>query len=192
VATVPEAAATPERRISPLLFGTVLFLASEVLFFGSLFAAYFSLRARSEVWPPPDVELDLVIPGIGTILLVVSSVTFQLGLRAGGRGRRDGLGRWIAASLVLGTAFLALQLWDFTRLGFEVSSHAFGTIFYAMTGFHGLHVAAGLVLMLVILGRLAQGAYHGGRVEGAHAIGYYWHFVDVVWIVLFATLYVLR
>jgi cytochrome c oxidase subunit III len=192
VATVPEAAATPERRMSPLLFGTVLFLASEVLFFGSLFAAYFSLRAQSEVWPPPDVELDLLIPGIGTILLVLSSVTFQLGVNAGGRGRRDGLGTWIAASLVLGTVFLALQLWDYTRLGFEVSSHAYGTIFYAMTGFHGLHVAAGLVLMLVILGRLAQGAYHEGRVESAHAIGYYWHFVDVVWIVLFATLYVLR
>ena len=192
MATVPEAAAASERRISPLLFGTVLFLASELLFFGSLFAAYFSLRAGSAVWPPHDVELELLIPAIGTILLIVSSVTFQLGVLAGERGRRERLGAWIAASLVLGVVFLALQVWDYTRLGFEVSSHAYGTIFYAMTGFHGLHVAAGIVLMLVILGRLSQGAYHEGRVEGAHAIGYYWHFVDVVWIALFATLYVLR
>jgi cytochrome c oxidase subunit 3 len=191
VATVPEASAS-ERRISPLLFGTVLFLASELLFFGSLFAAYFSLRARSAAWPPHDVELELLIPAIGTILLIASSVTFQLGMIAGERGRRDGLGAWIAASLLLGVVFLALQVWDYTRLGFEVSSHAYGTIFYAMTGFHGLHVAAGIVLMLVILGRLAQGAYHDGRIEGAHAIGYYWHFVDVVWIALFATLFVLR
>ncbi len=192
VAAVPDEAATPERRLSPLLFGTVLFLASELLFFGSLFAAYFSLRAQSGVWPPHDVELELLIPAIGTFLLVLSSVTFQLGVIAGERGRRERLGTWIAASLVLGVVFLALQIWDYTRLGFEVSSHAYGTIFYAMTGFHGLHVAAGIVLMLVILGRLAQGAYHEGRVEGVHAIGYYWHFVDVVWIALFAILYVLR
>ena len=191
MATVTDAAAA-ERRIPPLLFGTVLFLASELLFFGSLFAAYFALRAQTDPWPPEGVELDLLIPAIGTALLVLSSVTFQIGLVAGERGRRSGLRAWIAASLVLGIVFLGLQLWDYTRLGFEVSSHAYGTIFFAMTGFHGLHVAAGIVLMLVILGRLAQGAYHDGRVESVHAIGYYWHFVDVVWIALFAVLYLMR
>jgi cytochrome c oxidase subunit 3 len=190
VAAIPAAA--PERRIPPLLFGTVLFLASELLFFGSLFAAYFALRAQTDPWPPADVELELLIPTIGTSLLVLSSVTFQLGLVAGERDRRGGLRGWIVASLLLGAVFLGLQLWDYTQLGFEVSSHAYGTIFYAMTGFHGLHVAAGVVLMLVIVGRMAQGAYRGGRVESVHAIGYYWHFVDVVWIALYGTLYLLR
>ena len=190
VSAIPAAAS--ERRIPPLLFGTVLFLASELLFFGGLFAAYFSLRAQTDPWPPADVELDLLIPTTGTALLVLSSVTFQLGLRAGERDRRTKLRAWIATSLALGVAFLGLQLWDYTQLGFEVSSHAYGTIFYAMTGFHGLHVAAGLVLMLVILGRIAQGAYRHGRVESVHAIGYYWHFVDVIWIALYGTLYLLR
>jgi len=191
VATV-EAAATPERRIPPLLFGTVLFLASELLFFGSLFAAYFALRAQTDPWPPDGVHLELAIPTIGTLLLVLSSVTFQIGVVAGERERLGALRGWIAASLALGAAFLGLQLYDYTQLDFEVSSHAYGTIFYAMTGFHGLHVTAGVVLMAVILGRLAQGAYRGGRVESVHAIGYYWHFVDVVWIALYATLYLLR
>jgi cytochrome c oxidase subunit 3 len=191
VATVPTAA-TSERRVPPLLFGTVLFLASELLFFGSLFAAYFALRAQTDPWPPEDVELELLVPTIGTILLVLSSVTFQLGVLAGERERPTGLRSWVGLSLLLGLLFLGLQLWDYTQLGFEVSSHAYGTIFYAMTGFHGLHVAAGLVLMVVILGRLVQGAYRAGRVESVHAIGYYWHFVDVVWIALYATLYLLR
>ena len=191
MATVPDPAAA-KRRIPPLLFGTVLFLASELLFFGSLFAAYFALRSQTAPWPPEGVVLDLLIPAIGTALLVLSSITFQIGLVAGERGHRSGLRTWIAASLLLGIVFLGLQLWDYTQLGFEVSSHAYGTIFFAMTGFHGLHVAAGIVLMLVILGRLAQGAYQDGRVESVHAIGYYWHFVDVVWIALFAVLYLVR
>ena len=191
MASVPAAAAS-ERRVPPLLFGTVLFLASELLFFGSLFAAYFALRAQTDPWPPEGADLELLIPTVGTVLLVVSSVTFQLGTRAGERERLAGLRAWIALSLVLGVTFLGLQIWDYTQLVFEVSSHAYGTIFYAMTGFHGLHVAAGLVLMLVVLGRLSQGAYRGGRVASVQAIGYYWHFVDVVWIALYATLYVLR
>ena len=192
MATVPAAAATAERRIPPLLFGTVLFLVSELIFFGSLFAAYFALRAQTDRWPPEGVELELLIPTVGTILLVLSSVTFQLGVIAAERDRVGGLRAWTAASLLLGAVFIGLQLSDYAQLDFAVSSHAYGTIFYAMTGFHGLHVAAGLALMLVILGRIAQGAYRGGRVESVHAIGYYWHFVDVVWIALFTTLYLLR
>ena len=190
MATVPAAAS--ERRIPPLLFGTVLFLASEVIFFGSLFAAYFALRAQTDPWPPQGVELEMLLPTIGTVLLVLSSVTFQLGVGAGERGRVGTLGGWTAASLLLGGAFLGLQVYDWTHLDFTVSSHAYGTIFYTMTGFHGLHVAAGLILMVVILGRLSQDAFRGGRVESVHAIGYYWHFVDVVWLALFATLYLLR
>jgi cytochrome c oxidase subunit III len=189
VATVPAAA---ERRLPPLLFGTVLFLASELLFFGSLFAAYFALRAQTDPWPPAGVELDVLVPAIGTTLLVLSSVTFQLGVAAAQRERLGALRAWALASFALGAVFLGLQLWDYSTLDFEVSSHAYGTMFFAMTGFHGLHVTAGLVLMLVVLGRLAQGAYRAGRVDGVHAIGYYWHFVDAVWIALFATLYLLR
>jgi cytochrome c oxidase subunit 3 len=99
---------------------------------------------------------------------------------------------WIVGTFVLGLGFVALQLTDYLRLDFKVSTNAYGTMYWTMTGLHGLHVLAGLILMLVVLGRIAQGAYRDGRLDGAHAIAYYWHFVDVVWIALFATLFLLR
>jgi cytochrome c oxidase subunit 3 len=181
----------PERT-STILFGTILFLASELMFFGGLFAAYFSLRAETNPWPPTDVELSVGPVSVATILLVVSSVTLQAALRAGERRSVQGMRNWILATMALGAAFLAIQVWDYAHLPFEVSTHAYGTMFYAMTAFHGLHVAAGLVLMVVILGRMVQGAYGDENLDGAHAVGYYWHFVDVVWIALFSTIYLVR
>ena len=180
------------RRTPPILFGTVLFLASEVLFFGGLFGAYFALRASTALWPPEGVELETVLATVGTVILVVSSFTFQAGVRAGERGRLGGLRAWSLVTLVLGATFLGIQWWDWSHLDFGVSSHAYGTMFFTMTGFHGLHVAGGLVLMLVILGRLAQGAYRDGNLTGPQAVAYYWHFVDVVWVALYATLFLLR
>jgi cytochrome c oxidase subunit 3 len=181
----------PERTTT-ILFGTILFLASELLFFGGLFAAYFSLRAETDRWPPPEVELSVGLVSVATVLLVASSFTMQAALWAGERRRPDVMRRWIVASMVLGVTFLAIQGWDYAHLPFEVSSHAYGTMFYAMTGFHGLHVAVGIALMAVVLGRMAHGAYRDGNLEGAHAVGYYWHFVDVVWLALFSTIYLIR
>jgi cytochrome c oxidase subunit 3 len=192
VAQVSLPADERPERTSTILFGTTLFLASELLFFGGLFAAYFSLRAETDPWPPPDVELSVGLVATATVLLVASSVTMQAALRAGERRRPQAMRNWMLASMALGAAFLSIQGWDYAHLPFEVSSHAYGTMFYAMTGFHGLHVAVGLLLMAVVLGRMAQGAYRDGNLEGAHAIGYYWHFVDVVWLALFSTIYLVR
>jgi cytochrome c oxidase subunit 3 len=187
---MPAGGAT--QRTSPIRFGTILFLASELLFFGGLFAAYFALRARSDPWPPADVELSVPLVAVATAILVLSSFTLHAGLSAADKGNLSGLRTWVWVSLGLGSVFLGMQVWDYLHLDFSVSTHAYGTMFYAMTGLHALHVTAGLVLMLVILGRLAQGAYRDGRTDGPHAIGYYWHFVDGVWVALFATLYLLR
>jgi cytochrome c oxidase subunit III len=189
------AEATVERRAaqpSHLRFGTILFLASELLFFGGLFAAYFTLRSETTPWPPRGVELATAITAIGTVLLVVSSFTFRAAVGRAGRGDLAGMRRWVAASFVLGTGFLAIELYDWSELAFTVSTHAYGTMYYAMTGFHGLHVIAGLVLMLVVVGRSWQGAYRDGRIDGLESVAYYWHFVDVVWIALFATIFLLR
>jgi cytochrome c oxidase subunit 3 len=180
------------QRITPLRFGTILFLASELMFFAGLFAAYFSLRAINDPWPPEGVELDLVLPSIATALLVVSSFTFVAGIHGLEAGDERRMRRWVVVSGGLGAVFLALQVYDWTRLDFAVDTDAYGTIFYAMTGFHALHVFAGLLLMGVLLGRAAQGAYRTGDHSSAHAIGYYWHFVDVVWIGLFAVIYLIR
>jgi cytochrome c oxidase subunit 3 len=183
---------TVQRRVDPLLFGVVLFIASELMFFGGLFASYFFLRGITSPWPPRGVELETLPSAIATAVLLASSGTFQMGIRAGGRGDVRAMRQWIAMTFLLGAGFVAAQAHDWTTLSFTVSSHAYGTLFYGMTGFHGLHVIGGLVLMLVILGRSAQGAYRGGEIRGVEAVGYYWHFVDVVWLGLFSTLFLIR
>lgn len=180
------------RQVPPILLGTILFLSSELLFFGGLFASYFTIRSRTPVWPPNGVELSTGLVAVATVVLVASSFTLQAGIAALGRGEERAMRRWVVATLALGAAFLAAQLFDYTEAPFAVSSHAYGTLFYAMTGFHGLHVLAGLLLMLVVLGRSAQGAYAGGAHADAEAVAYYWHFVDAVWIGLFATIYLIR
>jgi cytochrome c oxidase subunit III len=188
----PATVGTAPREIAPIRFGAVVFLASELLLFGGLFAAYFTLRSETDPWPPSGVELDVIRPTVATVLLVLSSFTFIGGLRAIRGGRPSGLRRWLWVTMALGIAFLGIQLYDWAHAGFRVSSHAYGTLFFAMTGLHGLHVLAGIVLMLVVLGRMAQGAYRDGVVDGPEAVGYYWHFVDIVWIGLYATLFLLR
>ena len=181
-----------ERRVDPLLFGVVLFLASELMFFGGLFASYFFLRARVAPWPPEPAELETIPAAIATAVLAASSGTYLLGVRDARAGHLRGLRVWTIATFVLGAAFLSMQAREWTRLPFEVSTDAYGTLFYAMTGFHGLHVLAGLVLMVVVLGRSWQGAYDRGEIRGVEATGYYWHFVDAVWLALFGTLFLIR
>ncbi len=188
----PASAELAPPQVVPVLFGTIVFLASELLLFGGLFAAYFTFRAETVPWPPAGVELAVRLAAIGTLLLLLSSGTYHLATLAGKRGEFRRMRGWVIATFCLGAGFLGLEVFDWTHLDFKISSDAYGTMYYALTGIHGLHVLAGLVLMLVVLGRLAQGAYRDGRIEGAHAIGYYWHFVDVVWIALFATIFVLR
>ncbi|HEY2802423.1 MAG TPA: heme-copper oxidase subunit III [Actinomycetota bacterium] len=180
------------RRADPLLFGTVAFLSSELMFFGGLFAAYFTLRAVSAVWPPADVKLEVLEPAIATTLLVTSSITMQRALTRARAGDLDGMRRWVGITIVLGVLFLSSQVRTWLAADFGVSSNAYGTMFYGMTGFHALHVAAGIVLMIVVLGRAARGAYRDGRLSGLEAVTYYWHFVDVVWIALFATIYLIK
>ncbi len=177
---------------SPIRLGAMVFLASELLLFGGLFAAYFALRGATSPWPPEGAVLDTRLSAVATLVLIASSFTFIAGERAAARGALTAFTRWVVATLILGATFLSMQVYDWTHLSFEISSHAYGTMYYTLTGVHGLHVLAGLVLMLVLLGRLAQGAYRTGVLDGPTAVGYYWHFVDVVWIVLFAVIFLLR
>jgi cytochrome c oxidase subunit 3 len=168
-----------EQPASPVLFGTILFLASDLLLFGGLFAAYFGLRSETNPWPPAGVHLETGLAAVATALLVVSSFTFHAGLVAGGRGRMRVMRNCIALTFLLGAGFVTLQVTDYLRLNFQISSHAYGTLYWTMTGMHGLHVVGGLILMLVVLARLSQGAYEGGTLAGPHAMSYYWHFVDI-------------
>jgi cytochrome c oxidase subunit 3 len=181
-----------DRRPELLTVGTVVWLASELMFFSGLFAAYFTLRASSAVWPPQGVDLDTVSATVATALLVASSGTMQLGVRAVARGDRWAFLRWLAASLALGTVFILGQARDWTRLHFGVASHAYGSAFYVMTGFHGLHVIGGLLAMIVVGGRAATPRFGVEDLPSVEMLSYYWHFVDVVWIGLWATIFFIR
>ncbi|MFN2588520.1 MAG: heme-copper oxidase subunit III [Actinomycetota bacterium] len=180
-------------RVPPSLLGMTLFVSSEVMFFGALFASYFLLRGTIEPWPPEGtLQTSLLFPSLLTACLLASSATVHAGVTAAESGRRDAAARWLGATIALGLAFLGGQAYEYSELaadGFAASSDVFSTMFFTITGFHGLHVAIGLVMLVTVLLRLGR---WGGRRGPAEAAAYYWHFVDGVWVLVFLTLYVLR
>jgi cytochrome c oxidase subunit 3 len=175
-----------------LTVGTVVWLASELMFFGGLFAAYFTLRSLESVWPPADVTLDTTISAIATAVLISSSFTIHLAGKALQRDDRAGVRLWFLVTLALGAVFLANVVREFLVNDFSISSNAYGSIYYLMIGFHGLHVFAGLVLLTIGVTLITGPGPLARRGPGVESITYYWHFVDVVWIGLFTTIFIIR
>jgi cytochrome c oxidase subunit III len=182
----------PVARTPVLLVGTVVWLASELMFFSGLFAAYFTLRANADEWPPGDVHLDTVVSGVFTALLVLSSATVQLAVRALARGDRRAFRMFLVVTLLLAAAFIANQAHEWANAGFGIDSHSYGSAFFVMTGFHGLHVIGGMLAMVLLLGRAADARFGPSDVPAAEVVSYYWHFVDVVWVGMWSTLFLLR
>lgn len=179
-------------KISAPALGMSLFISSEAMFFATLFGAYFTVRGRAASWPPPGAELDAILPALATVVLIASSATIHLAEKAAAASDRRGTARWLGATGMLGLVFLAGQVVEYSQLDFALSDHTFGTLFYSMTGFHGLHVAGGLGAILLVLIKNARGHIARQGPGAVTAVSYYWHFVDVVWVLLFATLYLLR
>jgi cytochrome c oxidase subunit 3 len=176
-----------------LAVGTVVWLASELMFFSGLFAAYFTLRATARgPWPPEGVELDARVAGVFTIVLVASSGTMQLAVRAVTRGDRRRFRAWLVLTMLLALVFLGNQAREWATATFSTNSNTFGSAFYVMTGFHGLHVLGGIVAMLVLAGRASSPRFGAADAPSVEVVSYYWHFVDVVWVALYATLFLLR
>jgi len=188
--------------------GTIVWLSSELMFFAALFAAYFTIRAVSpELWAQETEKLNIPFATVNTTILVLSSVTCQLGVFAAERGQVGrkagllnvkgwGLREWFVLTYIMGAIFVAGQAVEYVELvreGTTMSSSAYGSAFYLTTGFHGLHVTGGLIAFLLVLGRtfMARKFTHEQAVS-AIVVSYYWHFVDVVWIGLFATIYLIR
>lgn len=188
--------------------GTIVWLASELMFFASLFAAYFTLRSViPSLWVQETEKLNVPFASLNTTVLVLSSVTCQLGVFAAERGqvgrsggvldfRKWGLREWFVLTYVMGSFFIGGQVLEYSELIREnvtIPSSAYGSIFYLTTGFHGIHVTGGLIAFLFVLGRtyMARTFTHEQAVT-AIVVSYYWHFVDVVWIGLFATIYLLQ
>jgi cytochrome c oxidase subunit 3 len=195
-------------RPSMVSVGTIIWLSSELMFFAALFASYFTIRSVSPVlWAENTQHLNVVFAACNTTILVLSSLTCQLGVFAAERGQVGrtgsvfqvkgwGLREWFVLTYIMGAVFIAGQATEYATLvheGITIQSSAYGTMFYLTTGFHGLHVTGGLVAFLFVLGRtfLARRFTHEQAVS-AIVVSYYWHFVDVVWIGLFATIYLIQ
>jgi cytochrome c oxidase subunit III len=203
VTTAPVASSTFDTsrvhsltRPNMVSVGTIIWLSSELMFFAGLFAMYFTARARStEGWPPEPTELNLPYALTFTIILVLSSVTCQFGVFAAEQGNVYGLRRWFTITFVMGLTFVLGQGYEYVQLveeGTSISSSTYGTVFYLTTGFHGLHVIGGLVAFVYLLIRSTMGRFTPAQATAAIVVSYYWHFVDVVWIGLFATIYLIR
>lgn len=188
--------------------GTIIWLSSELMFFAALFASYFTIRAVSpELWSQSTEALNVPFASANTTILVLSSLTCQLGVFAAERGQVGrtgallnlklwGLREWFVLTYVMGAIFIGGQALEYTELiheGITIPSSSYGTMFYLTTGFHGLHVTGGLIAFLFVLGRtfVARRFTHEQAVT-AIVVSYYWHFVDVVWIGLFATIYLIK
>jgi cytochrome c oxidase subunit III len=188
--------------------GTIVWLSSELMFFAALFAAYFTIRAvNGPLWEQSTAELNVTFSAVNTTILVLSSVTCQLGVFQAEKGivgrtgkllqfRLWGLREWFVLTYIMGAIFIAGQAFEYVELvhqGITIPGSAYGTVFYLATGFHGLHVTGGLVAFLFVLGRtfVARKFTHEQAVT-AIVVSYYWHFVDIVWIALFATVYLIK
>jgi cytochrome c oxidase subunit 3 len=198
----PDADAThgahEQRGTDTALMGMLLFIASEVMFFAALFAAYFNVRSTAAFWPPEGTDFinPQWLPVIVTAILVTSSFTMQIAIWRIRKGDRRGMNRAIAVTILLGVIFLVLQVTDYINLAgtenFGINSGVYGTLFYTMTGFHGAHVLGGVIGMTVILTRGLQGQFSAKHHIAVEAVSIYWHFVDVVWVALFSTIYLLK
>jgi cytochrome c oxidase subunit 3 len=196
------------QRPNVVAVGTIVWLGSEVMFFAGLFAIYFTLKAMSpELWAEQTSKLNITYAAINTVVLVLSSFTCQAGVFAAERlqARRTGtLGQfwkwgmveWFYLTYAMGATFVVGQIYEYATLVSEhvsLSSDAYGSAFYITTGFHGLHVTGGLIAFLLVIGRaFAVKTFGHKEATTAIVVSYYWHFVDVVWIGLFAVIYLLR
>ena len=204
----PSASAPAINRPNVVAVGTIVWLGSEVMFFAGLFAIYFTLKSTSpDLWAAETQHLNIPYAATNTLVLVLSSVTCQFGVfaaermqprRVGGVAQfwRWGMVEWFTLTYLMGAVFVSGQVLEYATLvseGISLSSNAYGSAFYLTTGFHALHVTGGLIAFLLVIGRAFAVKIFGHKeATSAIVVSYYWHFVDVVWIGLFAVIYIIR
>ena len=185
-------AAHMSSRVEPATLGMLLFIASEIMLFGAFFTAYFFVRVvNGSPWPEEPFHLPVFVAGVNTAILVTSSFTMHWAQQSIARGNRAGLQAGLTLTLALGLVFLLTQVREYSRVGFAPSDGAFGTIFYGLTGLHGAHVFVGLTLLTFATVRAFRGHFTPEHHHGVEIPGIYWHFVDVMWIVVYTTIYIL-
>jgi cytochrome c oxidase subunit III len=179
-------------RVSATTLGMLLFIASEVMLFGSFFTAYFFVRVvNGYPWPPEGYELPRFVAGVNTAILITSSFTVHWSLHSIRRGHRAGMQAGLVLTFLMGLTFLLTQMIEYARVGFAPHDNAFTTIFFALTGLHGAHVFVGLTILMFMTIRAFRGHFTPASHQGVELGGIYWHFVDIMWIVVYTTVYIL-
>jgi cytochrome c oxidase subunit III len=179
-------------RVNAPTLGMMLFIISEVMIFGAFFTAYFFIRVvNHNPWPAPGTKLPEAVAGINTSILLSSSLTIHWALTSVKKGNRFGLKAGMASTFLLGLTFLFVQINEYVHLGFAPHYAAQATVFYSLTGLHGAHVFIGLCLLLMVTVRAFRGHYSAESHRGMEVPGIYWHFVDIMWVIVYTTVYVL-
>jgi cytochrome c oxidase subunit 3 len=179
-------------RVEAPTLGMMLFIISEIMIFAAFFTAYFFIRiVNHNPWPADGTKLPEAVAGINTAILLSSSLTIHWALTSVKRGNRFGLKAGMLTTFLLGLTFLFVQINEYVHLGFSPRYAAQSTVFYALTGLHGVHVFIGLCLLLMITVRAFRGHYSPESHRGMEVPGIYWHFVDIMWVVVYTTVYVL-
>ena len=182
-------------RISNTKLGMWVFLGSECLLFGALISTYLLYNGRALSGPTPHDVYNIPFTSVSTFVLLMSSLTMVLAVSAAHRGEEQRLRLWLTTTAILGASFIAGQVYEFTamyREGLGYTTNIFGSAFYTLTGFHGVHVTVGIILLLAMLGMSLRGKLPAEKAEVVEVIGLYWHFVDVVWIVIFTVVYLIH
>jgi cytochrome c oxidase subunit 3 len=196
-------------RPNMVAVGTIVWLSSELMFFAALFAMYFTTRAVQgpEIWLESTEVLNIPFAAFNTTVLVLSSVTCQFGVFAAERFQAKrtgsilnikswGMREWFSLTFLMGAFFISGQIYEYAHLtqeGLALSTNAYTSVFYLATGFHGLHVTGGLIAFLIVMVRIAKARrFTHNQATTAIVASYYWHFVDVVWIALFAAIYLIK
>jgi cytochrome c oxidase subunit 3 len=179
-------------RVEPQLLGMLLFIISEVMVFGAFFTAYFFIRVVNDnPWPAAGTELPKIIAGFNTAILLSSSVTIHWALESVKRGNRFGLKAGMLTTFFLGATFLFVQINEYVHIGFAPHNSAQASIFFGLTGLHGAHVFIGLCLLAMVTVRAFRGHFSPEEHRGVEVPGIYWHFVDVMWVIVYTTVYLL-
>lgn len=170
----------------------LLFIVSETFLFGSLFSSYFYLRAKSLLWPPEGVHFEMALVTFNTLILLSSSVTMQWAVMSAGKGDQKGLIKGLMGTMLLGTMFLIIKAVEWGRDVFRPWDHAYGSVYFTLTGFHALHVLLGLFILAALFIRARNQLFTSKRHLPVIVGGLYWHYVDAVWILVFATLFIIK
>jgi cytochrome c oxidase subunit 3 len=185
-------AANVSSRVEAQFLGMLLFIISEVMLFGAFFTAYFFIRVvNHDAWPAHGEEIPVAIAGVNTAILMSSSFTMHWALEGARNENKRAMKIGLLTTFCLGLTFLSVQINEYVHLGFAPHDNAQGTIFYGLTGLHGAHVFVGLSLLAMATTRAFRGHFSAKKHRGVEVPGIYWHFVDVMWIFVYSTIYVL-